>query len=136
MFPSQALQFIINVQHDCAASRCEATEDVACIQERQETTKTRKVIKHCDNAHFIINTHALHNAAQLRQFLPRYLTVPRPLYGNRRKRHDELGAVLIVTQAEKKAETARKAAETRRKRKEATASKQTQFEADKRSRLS
>lgn len=65
MFPSQALQFIINVQHDCAASGCDAIEDIACIQEYQETTKTKKVIKHCDNAHFIINTHALHNAAQL-----------------------------------------------------------------------
>lgn len=115
------------------ASRCDATQDVARIQKRQETTQTVKVVLHNDNTQFILNTHALHNAALLRKFLPRYLTVPRPLYPDRQKWHDELGAVLTVTQAEKKAETVRKAAETRRKRKEAVASRQ--FEADKRSHL-
>ncbi|KAJ3853854.1 hypothetical protein EV368DRAFT_73223 [Lentinula lateritia] len=76
---------------------------------------TFKTIQHVDDQKFIINTHALHNAHHLWRFLPRYLTVPRPLYPDRKQWHRELAGKLVVTQVEKRAETNCKAAETRAK---------------------
>ncbi|KAJ4464605.1 hypothetical protein C8R41DRAFT_872068 [Lentinula lateritia] len=112
---SEALQFVVNVQHDCRGSNCQPTGKVIQRQERQDSGVSMKSIEHNDDRHFIINMHALHNAHLLRRFLPRYLTVPRPLHSDRKKWHGELAKTLVVTQAEKRAETNRKAAETRAK---------------------
>ncbi|KAJ3889502.1 hypothetical protein GG344DRAFT_51437 [Lentinula edodes] len=113
--PSQTLQFVVNVQHDCRGSNCQASGTTKQKQERQQLNITVKTIQHVDDQKFIINTHALHNAHHLRRFLPRYLTVPRPLYPDRKQWHRELAGKLVVSQVEKRAETNRKAAETRAK---------------------
>ncbi|KAF5374921.1 hypothetical protein D9758_000015 [Tetrapyrgos nigripes] len=126
LLPSQAVQFIVNVQHDCRASDCQASKTVPKRQERQDSGAVVRVIVHNDDRHFIINTHALHNASLLRKFLPRYLTVPRPLYADRVAWHRGLAEELVVKQAEKAEETKRKAAETRKRNKlakEATAAR-------------
>ncbi|KAJ3803834.1 hypothetical protein F5876DRAFT_54069, partial [Lentinula aff. lateritia] len=107
--------FVVNVQHDCQGSNCQASGTTKQKQERQQSNITFKTIQHVDDQKFIINTHALHNAHHLRRFLPRYLTVPCPLYPDRKQWHRELAGKLVVTQVEKRAKTNRKAAETRAK---------------------
>ena len=89
------------------------------VQERQETEQTVKSIYHEDDKHFVVNTHALHNATLLRKFLPRNLTAPKPLYNDREAKHHEIAAKLRVTQAEKRARTAakRKATQDAKKKK-------------------
>jgi hypothetical protein len=67
-----------------------------------------KSICHEDDKHFVVNTHALHNATLLRQFLPRSLTKPMSLYDDREARHHNIAATLWITQAEKRARTAAK----------------------------
>lgn len=64
------------------------------------------MICHEDDKHFVVNTHALHNATLLRKFLPHNLTAPKPLYNDRKARHHEIAATLWITQAEKRARTA------------------------------
>jgi hypothetical protein len=83
------------------------------LQERQESDKTISTVSHQNKPWYIINTHAFHNAMKLRKLLPDHLTKPKHLYPNRHQRHREIAKTLVVTQAEKKAETVRKAAETR-----------------------
>lgn len=85
------------------------------IDSEQETEVFLRTIVHKEDTQFIINTHSLHNATLLRKFLPRYLTVPRPLYADRKKRHTELGKELAAAEASRRAETARKTAETKKK---------------------
>lgn len=115
----KCIQFIINVQHDCHACGCDASGITRQLQERQESMRSIRSIVHKDDTRFIINTHALHNATLLRKFLPRYLTVPRHLFLDRRRRLDELGIQTTTDMTAKKAATAAKAAETREKNKEA-----------------
>ncbi|KAF8804948.1 hypothetical protein BYT27DRAFT_7105864, partial [Phlegmacium glaucopus] len=118
---TQALQFTFNVQHDCQAHKCEPTGSTRQLQERQETNRVIRSIVHKDDTNFIINLHALHNATLLRKFLPRYMTVPRPLFLDRRKRLDELGVKITEQMLAKKAATTAKAAETRKKNNQAKA---------------
>lgn len=94
-----------------------------------KSRKSRTVLSPItDDTHFIINTRAFHNATLLREFLPRYLTVPRALHLNRSARLQKMGEALVVTQGEKRVETNRKAAETRRINKEKKAAKAAQGE--------
>ncbi|KDQ51612.1 hypothetical protein JAAARDRAFT_198890 [Jaapia argillacea MUCL 33604] len=76
MVAPTSVLFPFNIQHDCSL----------------------------DDDHFIINTHALHNAMLLRKHLPIYLTIPRPLYPNRKERHHKLLTVLRDTQLQKRAQ--------------------------------
>ncbi|KAJ3781108.1 hypothetical protein GGU10DRAFT_278178 [Lentinula aff. detonsa] len=116
---SQTIQFIINVQHDCRAAGCNATGSVRQRQERMDSDRDLSCIKHVSNVErYIVNTHALHNAARLRRYLPRYLTVPRPLFRNRAEWHAEIAVALRVTQSTKRTQTQEKAAATRQKNKE------------------
>jgi hypothetical protein len=89
------------------------------MQERQESDKLIHSIIHKNDDRYVINTHAFHNAGLLRKYLPVALTVPRPLFPDRRKRHDELSGPLAATQKEKRAATQEKAAATREKNKAA-----------------
>ncbi|KAJ3859039.1 hypothetical protein EV359DRAFT_75733 [Lentinula novae-zelandiae] len=74
---AEMIQFIINVQHDCRLAGCGATGTYAQHHERMDSDKQISCIEHVPgNEQYIINTHALHNAARLRRYLPRYLTVP------------------------------------------------------------
>ncbi|KAF7370029.1 hypothetical protein MSAN_00632900 [Mycena sanguinolenta] len=119
--PSNSIQFSFNVQHDCRACGCDASGVTRQMQERQESDTTIHSIVHKDDTRFIINTHGFHNAGLLRKYLPVALTKPRPLFPDRRKRHDELSAVLAVTQKAKRAAIQEKAAATREKTKAARA---------------
>lgn len=84
-----------------------------------ESGQELSCIEHvADDEQYIINTHALHNAARLRCYLPRYLTVPRPLIMNRKEWHVEIVVGLRVTQSAKRTQTQEKAAATRQKNKE------------------
>ncbi|KAJ7246592.1 hypothetical protein B0H12DRAFT_970689, partial [Mycena haematopus] len=95
------IQFSFNVQHDCRACECDASGVTRQMQERQESETVVHSIVHKDDTCFIINTHGFYNARLLREYLPVALTKPRPLFPNRRQRHDELAAILSVTQKEK-----------------------------------
>ncbi|KAF7343014.1 hypothetical protein MVEN_01731600 [Mycena venus] len=119
--PSDSIQFSFNAQHDCRACGCDATGVTRQRQERQESDTIIQSIVHKDDARFIINTHGFHNAGLLRKYLPVALTKPRPLFLDRRQRHDELSAILSVTQKAKRAATQEKAAATREKAKAAKA---------------
>ncbi|KAJ6543334.1 hypothetical protein B0H10DRAFT_1740243, partial [Mycena sp. CBHHK59/15] len=71
------------------------------MQERQQSDTIIHSIVHKDDTRFIINLHGFHNARLLRKYLPVVLTTPRPLFADRRQRHDELSAILTVTQKAK-----------------------------------
>ncbi|KAJ7918581.1 hypothetical protein B0H13DRAFT_2434969 [Mycena leptocephala] len=119
--PSDSIQFSFNVQHDCRASECDASGVARQMQERQQSDKIIHSIVHKDDMRFIINLHGFHNARLLRKYLGVALTKPRPLFADRRRRHDELSAILTVTQKAKRAATQEKAAATREKNKAAKA---------------
>ena len=87
------------------------------MQERQATNRTVQMIDHSDDAHFVVNLHALHNATLIRKYLPRYLTAPKPLYADRQARHHEIAATLRILQTEKRAQSAAKAKATRQAKK-------------------
>ncbi|KAJ7912613.1 hypothetical protein B0H13DRAFT_2232426 [Mycena leptocephala] len=116
-----SIQFSFNVQHDCRASECDASGVARQMQERQQSDKIIHSIVHKDDTRFIINLHGFHNAHLLRKYLGVALTKPRPLFADRRRRHDELSAILTVTQKAKRAATQEKAAATREKNKAAKA---------------
>ncbi|KAJ7266270.1 hypothetical protein C8J57DRAFT_1069087 [Mycena rebaudengoi] len=105
---SDAVLFRFSVQHDCRLMKCQPTALHPVMQERQETTRFTQLISHGDDEHFIINMAGLHNATLLRRSLPRALTVPRPIYLDRRAHHDELAMGLRVSQVAKRAWTQEK----------------------------
>jgi hypothetical protein len=87
------------------------------MQERQPSDTLIHSIVHKDTGRFVINTHGFHNAGLLRKYLPVALTKPRPLFLDRRARHDDLSKALAVQQQAKRAATQAKTAATRQKRK-------------------
>jgi hypothetical protein len=87
---------------------CQPTALRQTVQERQETTQTTKLIEHGDDDHFVINLNALHNATLLRRALPVALTVPRPLYLDRKTHHYNIAKGLRVSQLMKRARTQEK----------------------------
>ncbi|KAJ7749818.1 hypothetical protein DFH07DRAFT_746516, partial [Mycena maculata] len=95
--PALNLRFLFNVQHDCLSAGCTATGRRARMQERVESAITDKFIVCKPMERWIINTHAFHNAHLLRQALPRGLTVPIPLFADRKAKHDELASALRET---------------------------------------
>lgn len=118
----QDIKFMLNAQHDCQSSHCEASGERLVVQERVETTILQKVIRHKPTERYIINMAALHNAHLLRQVLPRYLTKPLPLLSNREETHHRLAQKLRDARektakkkdAEKSEAAKKKAAEKRR----------------------
>ncbi|KAH9947866.1 hypothetical protein B0H21DRAFT_851701, partial [Amylocystis lapponica] len=68
--------FIVNVQHNCIDGRCSASGRRMRKQERLETEISQPFIEHTNDTHYVLNTHALHNAALIRKTLPRHLTEP------------------------------------------------------------
>jgi hypothetical protein len=96
------------------------------MQERQESDTLIRSIVHKNDTRYVINTHAFHNAGLLRKILPVALTKPRPLFADRRKRHDEISLTLAAQQKTKRAATQEKAAATREKNKLAKAARAAQ----------
>lgn len=110
---------IVNVQHNCRDGKCGATGRRYTRQERTNTKVEESYIVHSDDTRYIINTHALHNAALLRKVLPRSLTVPLPYIDptEREAEHRKMAASLRVAQDQRRA----KEAESRRERQRAAA---------------
>jgi hypothetical protein len=99
----QDVLFIVNVQHNCYDMKCTPSGRRFRQQERMDSKIEEHYIEHNDDHHFLLNTHALHNAAILRKMLPRHLTAPVSFITNRRERHDALAAALRETQDVKRA---------------------------------
>ncbi|KAJ7302618.1 hypothetical protein DFH08DRAFT_641770, partial [Mycena albidolilacea] len=105
---SDAILFRFSAQHDCRLANCQPTAFRRVVQERQETSQTTALISHGDDDHFCINMAAIHNATLLRRALPIALTVPRPLYLDRKSHHYGITTGLRVTQTMKRARTQEK----------------------------
>lgn len=60
----------VNLQHDCHLGGCQATGTKAVSQERETTAQTKAIVKHCDDTHFIMNIHSLHNSRSIMEALP------------------------------------------------------------------
>ncbi|KAF6765746.1 hypothetical protein DFP72DRAFT_798276 [Ephemerocybe angulata] len=108
-----AIEFEISVQHDCYTLSCQPTATRYEHQEREETTRTRALIQHVDDTHFVLNIHSVHNAHLLRRVLPRELYAPTPLYADRAAHHALLASELRITQSDKRARTKEKTRATR-----------------------
>ncbi|KAJ7756797.1 hypothetical protein DFH07DRAFT_773023 [Mycena maculata] len=105
---ADAIRFRFSAQHDCRLVDCQPTALHPIVQERQETAQSTKLISHGDDDHFIVNMAALHNATLLRRALPIALTVPRPLYSDRKAHHYGIAVGLRVSQVMKRARTQEK----------------------------
>ncbi|KZV67950.1 hypothetical protein PENSPDRAFT_583177, partial [Peniophora sp. CONT] len=103
----EAVQFSLNVQHDCRIAGCTDSGERNVVQERVEINKKEKFIEHVTTVHeYIVNLHALHNAHLIRRYLPRNLTAPIPAYADpdeRRDAHDTLAASLREERGEARA---------------------------------
>ncbi|KAH9929132.1 hypothetical protein B0H21DRAFT_781150 [Amylocystis lapponica] len=100
--------FIFNAQHDCRTAGCLSTVVEPIVQERRTTARTRSAVAHAPAQRYYLNMHALHNAAFIRETLPRALTEPKPYVQDRLAKHQEIAAGL---------RTIAKAAETRARNK-------------------
>lgn len=95
---------------------CTATRGTAQCQEREATSITTIRIKHEDDAHFIVNTHALHNAHILRAVFSPDLFLVQPCCLDRKQYHMELAKDLAANEkAKKKAANEKRAATLKRK---------------------
>ncbi|KIJ62748.1 hypothetical protein HYDPIDRAFT_93359, partial [Hydnomerulius pinastri MD-312] len=103
--PSIDILFIANVQHNCHDTKCTPSGRRFRQQERMNSSVEEHYIEHKDDDNFLLNTHALHNAAVLRKTLPRHLTAPVPYVPieERRAAHDELATKLRAEQDAKRA---------------------------------
>ncbi|KZP20040.1 hypothetical protein FIBSPDRAFT_704266, partial [Athelia psychrophila] len=69
--------FMFHAQHNCTNGRCQVVEsEQAQQQERHDTSRKIKLLRHEDDAIFLVNMHALHNADLICEILPRQLTAP------------------------------------------------------------
>ncbi|CDO77297.1 hypothetical protein BN946_scf184753.g47, partial [Trametes cinnabarina] len=110
--------FSFNAQHHCRSAGCTEYFEQTVFQERQATSITRKDLVHKSDQLFLINMHALHNAARVREVLPRELTRPIPYVADRIAKHQEISAALRIAGPIKRAQARAKAAETRARNKE------------------
>lgn len=74
-------------------------------------------IEHKNDDHYIINTHALHNATLTRKLLPRHLTAPIPYFdpAMRQAEHQKMAASLQTAQDERRTKEAAAQKERRSK---------------------
>ena len=107
----QSIDFLYNVQHDCQLCKCVTSGEQPLMQEHVESGLIKTFIEHQVIDHFIINTHAFHNAHLLRATLPHPLVIPIPLYQDRRAKHIEIAGNLHSTQEIKWATTKARAAQ-------------------------
>ncbi|KAJ7063307.1 hypothetical protein C8F01DRAFT_1229908, partial [Mycena amicta] len=105
---ASTILFRFSAQHDCRLTDCQPTASRLIIQERAATSRTMNLLEHADDSHFILNTAGLHNASLVRRVLPRALTVPRPIYTDRRAHHIEIAATLRISQKTRRAMTQEK----------------------------
>ncbi|KAI0823764.1 hypothetical protein BC628DRAFT_1324557 [Trametes gibbosa] len=112
-----SISFVFNAQHHCRASGCTRLEDQHITQERRLTERIRDTLVHEPVDRYLLNTHALHNAALIREILPRKLTSPIAYVADREAHHQERSAAMRVAGPLKRAGAQAKAAETRARNK-------------------
>lgn len=61
---------LVNLQHNCHRGKCDTTGTQALRQEREATTRSRAVVSHSDQTHFIVNTQSLHNYQHIFNAIP------------------------------------------------------------------
>jgi len=83
----QAIICVVNIQHDCATQGCTADARQALRQEREDTSRTRAVIRHRDTTMFIVNMHSIHNRQYLKKAIPTSLQLTAPLFDDRDRLH-------------------------------------------------
>ncbi|KAJ7902849.1 hypothetical protein B0H14DRAFT_3079952 [Mycena olivaceomarginata] len=104
----QSILFHFSAQHDCRLMKCQPTALRPVVQERQETSRSTQLISHEDNDHFVVNMAAVHNATLLCRALPIALTVPRPIYVDRKAHHQAMATGLRDSQKMKRIRTQEK----------------------------
>ncbi|KAJ7694479.1 hypothetical protein B0H14DRAFT_3100616 [Mycena olivaceomarginata] len=105
---SDAILFRFSAQHDCRLVDCQPTAFRRVVQERRETSQTTALISHERRRPLLHQHGSIHNATLLRRALPIALTVPRPLYLDRKSHHYGITTGLRVTQTMKRARTQEK----------------------------
>ncbi|EPQ49937.1 hypothetical protein GLOTRDRAFT_97310, partial [Gloeophyllum trabeum ATCC 11539] len=118
--PLHRILAIVNVQHDCLRGACKTTSSVTVRQEREETTRTKSIVKHTEYPYYLLNIYSLHNNNIIREAVPLHLRSRPPLYLDRHELHISAAASLRDEKLQKKlakeaairkqAETARLAA--------------------------
>ena len=81
-----------------------ATGKRTVIQEREETTRTVCVVEHCDDRHFIVNTHTLHHPHIIAAIFPKHLLSLPSIQDDRLVLHQSLAAQLREKKKKKKNE--------------------------------
>lgn len=61
---------MVNLQHDCHRGQCSADGQQTLHQEREAISRTRKVTKHTDDEHYVVNIQSLHNYKSIANALP------------------------------------------------------------------
>ncbi|KAJ7733552.1 hypothetical protein DFH07DRAFT_780573 [Mycena maculata] len=77
---AKSVQFVISVQHDCRMGHCQPAVVGKQMQEREETSQEKSLIKHSEDDHFILNMSALHNFTKICRVLPIGLTDLKPMF--------------------------------------------------------
>lgn len=112
-FDLEDVLFIISVEHDCYLLQCTTAAVRYERQERQDTTRQLRALLHGDDNHYIINTHALHNAHLLRRVLPRALWEPHLRFPDQEQHHAAVAAKLRLQMQKARATKKEKADSTR-----------------------
>ncbi|KAJ6501774.1 hypothetical protein DFH09DRAFT_1051553 [Mycena vulgaris] len=73
---TEDIESTVNLQHDCADGKCDASGRSPVIQEREKTSKSKAIIKHTDDHRFVLNTCSLHNYHQIASATPIALRLP------------------------------------------------------------
>lgn len=63
----------MNLQHDCHRGECDTSGSQYLHQEREVTARSRTIVRHRDQTHFIINTQSLHNYCHIARAIPSHL---------------------------------------------------------------
>ncbi|KAI0682331.1 hypothetical protein BC835DRAFT_1536589 [Cytidiella melzeri] len=115
--PVQKIAFIFNAQHDCLTAEC-TIGDQSVRQEKRITSLTQKVVKHGVMQRYFVNMHALHNAALIRNTLPRHFSKPKPFYNDRAAKHQEFADKVSSVNNKRRDAAAAKARDTRARKKQ------------------
>lgn len=82
-------------------------------QEGQAFEGDVRYLHHSDDNRYLVNMHALHNAALIRRTLPRHLVAPTRYFADRKAKHNEFAAALRVSGPQRRAETVAKTKATK-----------------------
>ncbi|RDX41700.1 hypothetical protein OH76DRAFT_1489271 [Lentinus brumalis] len=92
----------VNVQHDCFHAKCTATGTRGLTQEREITSRTRTIVQHKDESHYILNTLGLHNQRYIRMAVPASLMTSQSYFTDRAAVHKHAAESLRDTKLQKK----------------------------------